>query len=690
MKKLFLTLGVILLIVSILVASGATAAIAYTAKHIDYEMDEELFRKAKEESTTYYYAYKNGELNEVWKSLGRDKREWSAIEYIPNNLKNAFISMEDRQFYSHKGVNVKRTVVAIFNHIFKFKESFGASTITQQVVKNISGDNETTVKRKMNEIFRALHLERNHSKDDILELYLNIAPMSGTMYGVSIAAEAYFGKDVEDLTLAESATIAGITNAPAKYDPYKYPDACREKRNRVLYAMYTNGKISEIEYESAKSEPLILSGNSIGNSSSSWFVETAREDIISDLMDEYEIGKPAATLLLNGAKIVLTMNTEIQEIMENYFYNEDNLSEKYKDGLNYSMVVSDPKTGNLLGIIGSAGKKNGERLYNYATNNITPGSVMKPIALYAPLIDSGRVCWSSMLDDLPLRYNNVSGEEQGYPKNSPDVYEGMIDLNDALRKSKNTIAIRLFDMLGAESIFKRLTEDFGLTSLVRDGKNDKGGSVTDLAEAPLALGQLSYGISLRSITEAYNVFPGDGILAKGNSYYCVLDKEGKEILSSDSDKKRIFDASTAQVMNQMLMNVVKDGTARRITLDEVVDTAGKTGTSGGDKDRLFVGYTPYVTAGIWCGYSNGQSVGVNIPSHLDIWDRVMREIHNRVFLTGYSESVKGFDTNLLVIKPYCSISGDAPGENCELDDYATIKYGYFTKKRSPDEECEYH
>ena len=684
MKKILFKIGIVLVVISIIVAIGSGVMLAYANEHIDYELDEELFKKAKEESTIYYYAYKNSELIEVWKSLGRDKREWTAIEYIPENLKNAFISMEDREFYSHKGINVKRTAAAVLNHIFKFRESFGASTITQQVVKNISGDNETTVRRKVNEIFRALHLEQIYSKDDILELYLNIAPMSGTMYGVGIAAETYFAKDVEDLTLVEAATIAGITNAPAKYDPFNNPDACKDKRNRVLYAMYSNGKISEDEYEAAKKEPLLIS-NELKSRSSSWFVETAREDVIKDLMRERGLGRSAASLLLHGAKIILTMNPDIQEIMENYFEKEENLSEKYKNGLNYSMVVTDPFSGNLLGIIGSAGKKSGESLFNYATSNITPGSVIKPLALYAPLIDSGRICWSDMFDDSPIRYN----DDIPYPKNSPDLYDGMIDINDALKKSKNTVAIRLFNMLGAEKIFDNLTENFGF-NLVRNGKNDNGATVTDLAEAPLALGQLSYGVSLRTITEAYNVFPNEGVLVRGNSYYCVLDKSGKEVLASQSAKKRIYDTSTAQVMNQLLMNVVADGTARQITLDETVDTAGKTGTSGKDRDRLFVGYTPYVTAGIWCGFADGRDVGVNNPSHVKIWDDIMKKIHNNVYISGYGESIKSFETGLLTVMPYCSVSGLGPTENCELDDSATIKYGYFTDKHFPNEKCEYH
>ena len=388
--------------------------------------------------------------------------------------------------------------------------------------------------------------------------------------------------------------------------------------------------------------------------------------------------------------MVEAQNLHIQNILENYFADTENLSEKFKDGLNYSMVISDSNSGNLLAIVGNGGKKQGERLFNYATTSVIPGSVLKPIALYAPLIEQRKIRWSTMLDDSPTDVIINDGVETPYPKNAPDVYDGMIDVNDALKRSKNTVAIRLYNLLGARSIFDNLRKNYGFDTLVESGSGVNGERVSDLASAPLALGQLSYGVSLRRLTEAYNAFPAEGILSRGRSYTKVFDRGGKILLESEAYNERILSKSTAQLMNQLLSSVVIDGTARQIRLKELVDVAGKTGTSGSDRDRLFIGYTPYFTAGIWCGYgSSDKPVGHNTPSHLNIWDEVMSIIHEHLIFHSFAEELKSFSTSELIIAPYCSESGLMPNANCELNENTSIRHGYFISDDFPNEECDY-
>lgn len=692
MKRNILRIAVIALILTFITVLITSIAVAYSVRNIDYDFDEELFRRARVDSTVYYYAYDtSGQLVEVYKGTNGSQREWTNFIDVGRYIKQGFIAMEDRNFYNHHGINYKRTLLAFLNRIFRFKSRFGASTITQQLIKNISGDNEFEISRKINEIFRAINLEKKHSKDDIFELYLNIIPMSGNIYGVGAASEIYFGKEPSDLNLSEAATLVGITNAPTKYNPYLHPDACVEKRNKVLYAMYDVGYINKEEYELALQEPLKLTNGSGGYGIASWFIETANEDIYSDLNRLYGISRGASRLFLNGARIILTMNPEIQNILDEHFSNTENLAPVHKDGLKYSMVVSDPYTGDLLGIVGNGGKKSGEKLFNYATTPIIPGSALKPIALYAPLIDEGLVSWSTTLQDAPHEYKMENGEQVPYPRNSPDIYEGAVDLNYALKKSKNTVAISLFNMMGSNRIFDHLRNDYGFDTLVDAIKSDDGHTISDLAASPLALGQLSRGISLRKITEAYNVFSGGGVIPKGRSYLTVLDSTGKLLLNNEQEIKRIYSEETAQIMNQMLSCVVMDGTARNIKLKELVDTAGKTGTSGGDRDRVFIGYTPYYTAGIWCGYDNSNiAVGNNTPSHLHIWDEVMHKIHDRLVFTGYDEAVRSFDTSRLIVAPYCAHSGMMPTQKCELDDDAEIREGYFAPNNAPADVCNYH
>ena len=692
MKKFLIVVAVITLVATMLASSLIGIGLIYAKKNIDFTFDEELFKQAKEEQTVYYYAYdKNGVLNEIYKGAKNTVREWTDFKDIGENLKLGFIAAEDRKFYDHNGVNYKRTLAAIINHIFKVTESFGASTITQQVIKNISGDNENNISRKAKEILRALNLERNHSKDDIFEIYLNIIPMAGNVYGVGAAAEIYFNKEPNELSIAEAATLIGITNAPSRYNPYTNPEACIEKRNRVLYAMLSAGVIDQSQYDEAKNTSLQLSDEKGNFGISSWFIETANEELLCDISEKYNLSKPASRLMLNGARVILTMNPHVQKIMEDYFNDTDNLSPKFHEGLNYSMAVCDPYTGDLLGIIGNGGKKNAEKLFNYATTPLKPGSVIKPIALYAPLIDKGDITWSTMLEDAPIEYVGSDINKAPYPRNTPDIYEGQIDVNEALKKSKNTIAIRLYNMLGGKNVFDHLKHEYGFNTLVENERLSDGRVISDINASPLALGQLSYGVSLRKMTEAYTVFSNGGELCSGRSYMAVYDRDGKSIIDKAVSKKRIYSVETSEIMNQLLSNVVGDGTARQITLKESVDTAGKTGTSGNDRDRLFVGYTPYYTAGIWCGFDKAdRQVGQNSPSHLKIWDDIMKKIHSELVFCSYDEVLRSFNTDKLVIAPYCSKSGMVPTEWCELDEETVLKFGYFNSKYIPQNLCDYH
>lgn len=587
-----------------------------------YRGDDELFNFAKENSATVYYAIDpTGVSYEIWTDRSGGGEEWSSLHDIPDTLRLGFIAAEDRSFYSHKGVNIKRTGYALINQLLHIKPSFGASTITQQVIKNISGDNERSFERKATEILRAVRLENNHSKDEILELYLNIVPMSRGIYGVGAASRLYFGKEPSELTVAESATLIGVTNAPGLYDPISHPDASQKKRDRVLYAMLECGVISEEEYQQAKSEPLVITGVPKGEYNiSSWFIETAKEDILNDLTAEYGVNKGAAKVMLKGASVTLTVDGRVQKILEEYFENENNLPEAFSRGLNYSFAITDNISGDLIGIIGSAGEKSGNNLLNFATLPVPPASTLKPLALYSPLLDLG-IDADAIFDDVPLYYKERDGKITAFPKNSPDAYDGDITLSDAIAYSKNTVAMQIYDYLGRDFIFDKLKGDYGFDTLVLADKNP----------SPLALGQLTSGIPLRKLTEAYGAFTDRGMTRNARTYISVFSGSGELLLENVKKEKRVMKIETAANMIDMLRGVVDKGTAKGIGLKEIVDTAGKTGTSGGDFDRLFIGFTPYYTAGIWCGYTSSKvPIGSNSPSHLNIWDEVMKRIHEEV------------------------------------------------------------
>lgn len=703
-KTLIVCTCILLLTASLLVLFATVFTVIYTKKNINFKEDEIMFSLAKGSTVTEYYVDKNAdaytlsEYEPILKEsvvLGENRKRWIDIESVPESLIKGFISVEDRKFYSHSGVDIARTLYAFANSVFRFKGTFGASTITQQVIKNISGDNEVTLKRKYNEIIRANNIEKNHTKDEILEVYLNIIPFGENITGVAFAAEVYFGKDISEITLAESAVLVGITNAPTKYNPHMNPEACVSKRNDVLYAMLDCGAISNKEYETAISEGLNVKPIESGSgNSNSWFIETVNEDVISAISDEFDISRASAeTILYNGGlKIFTTENPTVQDKLEAFFENSANFPKQVSLGLDYSMAICDSLTGNLVGIVGSAGKKSANRLLNLALAPHTPGSALKPIALYAPLINSGKINWATVFDDVPLKFIKDGNNYIEYPKNYPAVYDGLTTVKDALRLSKNTVAMRLYGMLGAEEIYRSLKQNFGFDTLVLGAYDKYGNKVTDLAAAPLALGQLSYGVSLRKLTEAYTVFPKEGVFTEGRSFIAVFDSNGKLLIDNSPKEKELFTKECARVMNQLLMQVTESGTASKITLKNSIDTAGKTGTSGNDKDRLFVGYTQYFTAGIWCGYRNSDtSVGSVYPTHLKIWDEVMRDIHNTV-LSGKSDGeIKNFSKKGLLEREFCMDSGKIFTERCSKDPRGLrLESGYFIRGFAPRGECERH
>ncbi len=691
--KTLKTVSRILLFAVIGFALLLLAAFFIINANIDYSADEELFFAAKNTSVTHFYAnasqdggYTPVEIEAT--AFGAARKLWCSGDEISDYLKLGFVAAEDREFYSHRGVNFRRTFAAFFNYVFKRGERFGASTVTQQVVKNISGDNEVSARRKIYEIFRAMRIEKNHTKDEILELYMNIAPMSENIAGVGYASERFFGKEPSDLTLSEAATLVGITNSPTRYDPKKNPESCIRRRNTVLSAMLDMNFITKEEYDLAVSEPLVLAGGESARPFSSWFVETALSDVVRDLAREYNISEAAARLrvMKGGYNIYTTENPMVQRALEEVFENPELLPSEFADGLNFAMCINDSECGDLLGIIGAGGEKRAGRLLNLATVPHPPGSTLKPLALYAPLLDEKRINSAAVFDDVPVEFREEGGEYKEFPRNSPNVYDGLVTVKDAVRLSKNTVAVRLYEMLGAEKIFSFLKNELKFDTLTECADGYSGGTVSDLGASPLALGQLSYGVSLRKLTDAYTVFPREGIFSEGRSYLYVNDKNGNKILENKRADKRVFAPSSARIMTALLMNVVGSGTAKSVSLKDIVDTAGKTGTTAESRDKLFVGYTPYFTAGIWSGYpDNNNSVTGVCPSHLELWDRVMNKIHASL------DCEEHFSTAGLVYRSFCKDSGDIPDSACYLDPRGErVDWAWFTPDNAPRESCRSH
>lgn len=687
-----------LLTLSVLLLFSVLGISVYAARSVDFGKDEALFSASKSENITRFYYDKSsycGKIPEKYEpcefeciSSALTKKAWYSYGEISDVLKKAFIATEDREFFEHHGINIKRTFAALGNYIFHFGSDFGGSTITQQVIKNISGDNEHTARRKLNEIIRAYHLEYTHSKEEIFELYLNIIPLGEGIAGVGLAAMTYFDKEPNELTISEAATLVALTNAPTRYNPYTNYTACLEKRNVIISSMYECGFISEEERDIAQAQEIVLAERkSAERAVNSWFAEAVCNELTKDLMKKYGYSYDTARVLVTrgGLSVYTTLDYDAHNAITAYFENESNFPEEIKNGLDYSMVICDSESADLRAIVGSVGKKSGNFIINNATLPKPPASTLKPLALYAPLINSGRITWSTVFDDVPVSFKqNGDGEYTEYPRNSPGVYDGLIHVANALAYSKNTVAVRLYNILGKEKIYNHLKNDYGFEKIVKDGAKN------DMAPSPLALGQLTYGISLKALTEAYTAFPAEGRLYKCRSYVLCFDGEGEKILEKSAEYKQIYTPECARITNQLLCGVTGFGTARSVTLKNIVDIAGKTGTSAGSCDKLFVGYTPYYTAGVWSGYASvGKSVGNYVQSHIKVWDDVMKLIHEKRL--SYDEDIRSFSTEGLVRASFCIDSGKTHCDRCMKDPRGErISYGYFLRGTEPQELCDRH
>ena len=628
MKTFFKTMLILLIILSLSFSGVLTAAAVLAARYTCGR--DELLTLEPSSGRTEFYCFDYSDATENKKSPQPVIVEGAALDSgiryiyvplgeIPDDLINAFIAIEDKRFYNHFGVDVIRTAKAVMNYVAG-KKRFGGSTITQQLVKNLTGRDEATIKRKVDEALAAIRLEKNYDKSEILEQYLNVINLSGGCVGVGAAAEYYYSKTPSDLTLAECATIAAITNNPSRYDPIKHPENNKERRDTILLCMYEQNYISRDQYVEACNSPIKLNKSSkTSGGINSWYTDMVTEDVVADLCKKYNISRSAASLMLyrGGYKIYTAMDKAVQGIVEKYYSNEYNFPMDEKGNMAQSaIVIINPYNGDILGVAGAVGQKAGNRIQNYATDvKRPPGSTIKPLSVYAPAIDHGLIEWSSVFEDSPI------DAERRWPQNVDRIYRGLVDVKYAVEHSLNTVPVKILEMLGTDESMDFLKNKLFISSL--DESADSG-------YASLALGQPTRGVTLRELTAAYSIF-SDGNMSRPRSYYKVTDSQGKIILESHSQISPVISRESAAIMTRLLETVVDSGTAAgKIKLDDLVAVAGKSGTSGGCCDRYFIGYTPEILAGVWFGYDYPKSLevfGGNLSVY--IWDEVVSEIYEK-------------------------------------------------------------
>jgi len=679
----------------------STAFVLYATKGVDAALDMDMLVANQGRTTKLYY--RDAEGNDVemedQRLIGSENRIWIPLEKIPIEVQNAFIAIEDHRFFEHKGMDLRRTAGALLGFFSGGSKQYGGSTITQQLVKNLTGDNSVTPKRKITEIMRALALEKRMSKEAILELYLNTVYLAEGCYGLETASETYFGKSAEALTAAEGAALAAIIRYPTKYDPIKNPSYNKESRDTVLWRMHELSLLETDAYEEALAceTVLHLDEKKEDSAKNSWFTEAVIEDVIADLSSKYGLSRTAASHMLynGGLSIHTTMDRKMQDAVTQYYADVENFP-KSEEGARAtsSVVLIDPKSGRLLAVAGDIGEKKSDRIFNLATQMLrSPGSVIKPISVYAPALEKDLITWASVYDDVPVTFTREGSGYALWPKNNPRVYAGLTTVKAALCKSTNTVAVRILNELGTRSSFD-YARSLGISTLIERESGENGKILSDIASAPLALGAVTRGVSVREMTGAYGALACGGVYHETISYTAVYDKDGKLLLSHEQEGERVFSEETADIMTRLLEAVVSQGTASDLTLRKSISVAGKTGTSNANTDRWFIGYTPDLLCGVWYGYKDARDIGTHKknPAVL-IFDGLVSKLYAGQSAETVTLNKKNtFPHSENVVRClYCKDSGELPTSACSHDLRGhRLEYGYFKKGTEPKSRCDTH
>ncbi len=690
LRRVLTAIGTLLLVGMITCAFLACFAAVYIKNVILPQTDMDVADYPMNLSSIIYYIDPvTGEEVEYETLHGDQNRVWVEYNQLPQNLINALVSIEDRRFYSHHGVDWIRTAKSALT-TFTGGKTQGGSTITQQLIKNITQYDDVTVKRKVLEIFKALEFDKKYSKDQTLEWYLNYVYFGRKCYGVYTAAYTYFGKNVSELSLAECASLIGITNNPSLYDPYTNPENNRERRGLVLEAMKRDGVISEEQCEAAKQEELVFRNGRSDNQKNtlySWYTEQVITDVTHDLMDQYGYSEQVASDLVysGGLKIYACVDTRIQAMVDNVYSNAENLPYTSPSGqqLQSAITVIDTQ-GNVVALAGKMGEKTSAdtRGYNMATRALRqPGSAIKPLAVYAPALEMELITPYSVFEDsAPMLL-----EDDPWPSNVNHRNTGQMTVLKAVTDSTNTVAVRVLQQVTPAVAFEYLLDKFGIDpDHLVTSKVIKGKEYSDIGYSQLALGGLTTGVSTLDMASAYSVFPRNGIYVAPRTYSKVVDSNDRELLSKELAGEPVLKEKTVYYINEMLKNVVAQGSGTAAQLPGMT-VAGKTGTTNSYNDRWFVGYTPYYTAAVWIGYQTPERI--TGPSTLtpDLWKKVMSQVHEGLEYREF-HGAEG-----LVARDYCMDTGLLAGDECQSDMRGSrVARGYYFPEDAPTEYCQAH
>ena len=637
--------------------------------------------------TSFIYDSKGNELVSI-QGTANENRQLVDIEEVPDYFAKAFVAIEDERFYTHSGVDVKRTVAAFLGYVVPSMGSHGGSTITQQVVKNLTGDDARSVPRKIREQWRALSLEKDLDKDEIMELYMNIIYMGQNVYGVKAAALAYFDKNISDLSLAECAFLAGITNNPGKYNPLtvKGRANCFKRQIDILDKMLECGFITDEEYIEAIQEKLVINDDykqEVKEASIySYFVDAVLVDAREALVAAGYTNQEAKNLIYQGGvKIYTTQDPALQKIVDEEYCNLENFPVNHlysdpEDMAQSSIVIMDQATGQVKAMYGGFGEKKQSLSFNFATSALRqPGSSIKPLLVYGPLVDRHIINLTSTVDDVPV-FLDYQNPDKPWPNNYNHYNPGRITVRYAIEQSSNVAAIVLYNGNVTENL--QYLKKLGIDR-------------TSETHLSLALGGFTTGVTAEQMCAAYVPFANGGTYYKPITFTRIEDNNGNIILTNTGSPTVVYeDYRTSAIMTDFLESVVKYGTGYRAQVynakGEAIPTAGKTGTTTSTYDYWFCGYTPYYTCSVWYGYEMQKSItDAEKGAAQYIWAKVMSRIHSELPSVPFEKV-----TNVTKVQ-VCKYSNLLPTAACSKDPRGgCVITGTFALGQEPTEHCNFH
>lgn len=666
----------------------ASVLTVYVLRYMNSEEPLNLDELPMRYTTILYATDENEQLYELQRLQTRENRIWVDYDNIPQDMRDALVAVEDKRFWEHDGVDWQRTLGSFINLFVPiYHSNAGGSTIHQQLIKNVTGDNAYRVDRKIREIFRALALNKSYTKEQVMEAYLNTVYYSNNCYGVQAAANVYFGKDVKDLSLAECASIIGITQFPGKYDPFVHPEYNKQRQEDVLYLMLEQEKIDQATYDAAVAEKLEFKKDEAYSHISpvySYFVDHVINQVVEDLQTQKGYTYERAQEMVNsgGLRIFTTVDERVQKITEDFYSDVENFPKIYNEDYPQSAAVILDPNGAIKGLVGAIGKKSGMLEFDRATmSRRQPGSAIKPLAAYLQGIENDVITYSSVWDDNPITMPDGSL----WPRNFQGNYAGLITVERAIMESRNTIPVKLVKLLGEQRVFDFLHDKLNFYSMVKSETDASGNILSDINLSSMAIGGMTHGVTPLEMAGGYQIYANGGYFTTPYAYTEVRDFDDNVILKRDTTPRRVISPETATIVNKLMQRVTQGGTGSpaRFLQNPTVATmpiAGKTGTSSDDYDQWFIGDTPYFVGAIWMGYDQNETIRyMNYPPPI-VFSHLMGRIHEELAL-----EIKDFPIwGDVVQKPFCAKSGELAIQGCPVGGS-----GWYKETNIPPN-CTYH